>query len=47
MCLYCNMGMGWERLLEYDEVYQTAMRGRTESTYGFHESYEDLRDQLA
>lgn len=47
MCLYCNMGMGWERLLDYDEVYQNAMRGETASSYGFHESYDELRDQLA
>ncbi|MFC7156200.1 hypothetical protein ACFQPA_12175 [Halomarina halobia] len=46
MCLYCNVGEGWSALLQYDEVYQNAVRGRSESTYGFHESYEELREQI-
>ena len=48
MCQYCTtMTDGWTALLEYDDVYQETRRNAaTESTYGFHESWEDLRGQL-
>ena len=46
MCLYCNRGMGWEGLLQYDDVYQNARRGESAATYGFHESYDELREHL-
>lgn len=48
MCIYCtSRESGWNRLLEYDDVYQEAMEPEaTRSTYGFHESWDDLRDQL-
>jgi hypothetical protein len=39
---------GWERLLEYDDVYQEAMLAdeRRESNYGFHDSWDELREQV-
>lgn len=49
MCQYCSyVGHdGWTRLLEYDDVYQNAFSDRTDqSTHGFHESWDDLRDEL-
>ena len=46
MCLYCNMGMGWGKLLEYDDVYQETVGGTTEATYGFQDSYDELREQV-
>ncbi|MFD1512923.1 hypothetical protein [Halomarina rubra] len=46
MCLYCTMNEGWSALLQYDEVYQSAMGATSESTYGFHESYDELREQV-
>ena len=46
MCLYCTMGEGWSALLQYDEVYQRAVGDTSESTYGFHESYDELREQV-
>lgn len=48
MCQYCNYayGDGWTKLLDYDDVYQQAMAGAGESTYGFHESWDELREQL-
>lgn len=46
MCQYCSAAFhdGWSKLLEYDDVYQSAMRSETESTHGFHESWDDLRE---
>lgn len=48
MCMYCNYAAtdGWERLLEYDDVYQSAVGAQTESTYGFHEEWDELREQV-
>ena len=48
MCKYCAYSYhdGWTQLLQYDDVYQEAIADGTESTYGFHESYEDLREQV-
>ncbi|SFS92913.1 hypothetical protein SAMN04488556_3453 [Halostagnicola kamekurae] len=49
MCQYCSYARhdGWTRLLEYDDVYQNAFADRTDqSTHGFHESWDDLRDEL-
>ncbi|MFD1562241.1 hypothetical protein ACFR99_01480 [Haloarchaeobius amylolyticus] len=49
MCQYCNYSFhdGWGRLLEYDEVYQSALLDSTmQSTHGFHESWDDLRNEL-
>jgi len=46
MCLYCTINEGWSALLQYDDVYQEAMGGTSESTYGFHESYDDIREQV-
>jgi hypothetical protein len=47
MCKYCayNAHEGWDQLLQYDATYQ-ASRKRAES-YGFHESWDDLRGQLS
>lgn len=48
MCQYCSYRYheGWTDLLVYDETYQAATGGTSESTYGFHESYDDLRDEV-
>ncbi|GAB6877956.1 hypothetical protein JCM17823_02300 [Halorubrum gandharaense] len=48
MCKYCNYAFsdGWGKLLEYDEVYQSAVGGETESTHGFHEEWDDLQSEL-
>lgn len=49
MCIYCTYReSGWQQLLEYDDVYQEAMTSETtQSEYGFHDSWDDLRDQLS
>ncbi|EMA37484.1 hypothetical protein SAMN05444422_102406 [Halobiforma haloterrestris] len=51
MCIYCTYRErdGWATLLEYDDVYQEAMAAdaTTESTHGFHDSWDDLKDELA
>ncbi|ESP87728.1 hypothetical protein [Candidatus Halobonum tyrrellensis] len=50
MCKYCNYTAddGWAQLVEYDDVYQTAMEERAErrSNYGFYEEWDDLREQV-
>jgi len=50
MCKYCNWAFhdGWGELLEYDDVYQDAFAGETtsQSTHGFHESWDELSDEL-
>jgi len=50
MCKYCNWAFhdGWGQLLEYDEVYQEAFASAagTESTHGFQDSWDDLKDEL-
>ena len=48
MCKYCAYSYhdGWTQLLQYDDVYQEAMGVDTDADYGFHESYEDLREQV-
>ena len=48
MCQYCaySFSEGWTALLEYDDVYQNAIGGGSESTHGFHESWDELRDEL-
>jgi hypothetical protein len=39
---------GWTTLLEYDDVYQATSRNATsDANYGFHESWDELRDQIA
>jgi hypothetical protein len=47
MCQYCSYRLhdGWTQLLSYDDTYRTATAA-SESTYGFHESWEDLRDDV-
>lgn len=47
MCQYCNYSYhdGWTQLLQYDETYQTVV-ARDTSTYGFHESWDDLREEV-
>lgn len=48
MCMYCSFREdGWTALLQYDEVYQSAVGAETESTYGFHESWDEMREDLA
>ncbi|MFU8868813.1 hypothetical protein [Natronococcus sp.] len=50
MCKYCNYSFtdGWGQLLEYDDVYQGALpeSATTQSTHGFHESWDELSDEL-
>lgn len=48
MCQYCSYRLhdGWGKLLEYDETYQSVMTPESQSTYGFHASYEDLREDV-
>ena len=48
MCQYCaySFSEGWTALLEYDDVYQTAIRTEAASTHGFHESWDELRGEL-
>lgn len=47
MCKYCgyNAHDGWDQLLQYDATYQSGREN--EDTYGFHESWDDLREQFA
>lgn len=47
VCQYCNYSYhdGWTQLLQYDETYQTVV-ARDTSTYGFHESWDDLREEV-
>ena len=49
MCQYCNYAFtdGWSQLLEYDTVYQNATKaGSTQSTHGFHESWDELSEEI-
>lgn len=48
MCQYCSYLYhdGWTQLLAYDETYQAAMGGDSRSTYGFHESWDDIREDV-
>lgn len=48
MCKYCNWAFhdGWGELLKYDETYQSMVSGETESTHGFHDEWDDLRNEL-
>jgi len=48
MCQYCNYGFadGWKQLIEYDDVYQQAMAATTEAEYGFHESWDELSEEV-
>ncbi|MFC6941575.1 hypothetical protein ACFQE8_16635 [Salinirubellus sp. GCM10025818] len=48
MCQYCNYNFhdGWTTLLEYDDVYGEVIVDESESTYGFHESWEELREEV-
>lgn len=50
MCQYCMFNAeGWTQLLQYDDVYQAAMAEsvESESTYGFHESWDELKADLS
>jgi len=48
MCRYCSYRHhdGWTQLLSYDETYQSVASGPSESTYGFHDSWDDLREDV-
>ncbi|WP_424003373.1 hypothetical protein ACOZ4I_04275 [Haloarcula salina] len=48
MCQYCSYRFhdGWSRLLEYDDVYQSTVVAESTSTYGFHDDWDDLRDEV-
>ena len=49
MCQYCGYTAhdGWTTLLEYDDVYREAAGASEASNYGFHESWDELRGQVA
>ncbi|EMA49084.1 hypothetical protein C448_02044 [Halococcus morrhuae DSM 1307] len=50
MCIYCSYDMeGWGKLLDYDDTYQEVVRDdeTTDANYGFHESWDDLREQVS
>jgi hypothetical protein len=48
MCQYCSLRdrEAWSALLQYDDVYQDAVVGGSESTYGFHEEWDELREEV-
>jgi hypothetical protein len=50
MCIYCSYAYQdeWAKLLEYDDTYQEALPDRTatQSTHGFHESWDELSEEL-
>jgi len=48
MCQYCSYRYhdDWAQLLAYDDVYQAATGGDSESTYGFHESWDEVREDV-
>ena len=48
MCQYCTLRNrdAWAALLEYDDVYQQAVGGTSTATYGFHEDWETLREDV-
>jgi len=48
MCQYCSYREreAWSALLEYDDVYQDAIAMGSESTYGFHEEWDELREEV-
>jgi len=48
MCQYCSYRFHdeWGALLAYDEVYQAAMGATSQSTYGFHEEWDELREEV-
>ncbi|ELY62916.1 hypothetical protein [Natrinema versiforme] len=48
MCQYCSYRYhdGWTQLLQYDTVYQNTISAESESTYGFHESWDELREEV-
>ncbi len=50
MCQYCNYSFhdGWTQLLEYDDLYQrTQTASESQSTHGFQESWDELREELS
>jgi len=48
MCQYCSYRFHdeWSALLAYDDVYQQAMGTTSESTYGFDEEWDELREEV-
>ncbi|WP_284014050.1 hypothetical protein [Halobaculum litoreum] len=48
MCQYCDYSFhdGWTTLLRYDDVYRRATGGGSTATYGFHEEWDDLREEV-
>ena len=48
MCQYCaySFSEGWTALLKYDDVYQNTMQAESASTHGFHESWDELREEI-
>jgi hypothetical protein len=48
MCQYCSYRYhdGWTQLLQYDDVYQDTISTESEATYGFHEAWDELREEV-
>lgn len=48
MCQYCSFRYhdGWTQLLSYDEIYQASMSAESKSMYGFHDSWDDIREDV-
>lgn len=48
MCKYCAYSFhdGWADLLKYDDTYQEVRVTETESTHGFHDDWDDLKDEV-
>ena len=48
VCQYCSYAFhdGWTSLLRYDDVYRDAVGGGSTATYGFHEEWDDLREEV-
>jgi hypothetical protein len=48
MCQYCSYRYhdGWTQLLAYDEVYQSVVAGESTGSYGFQESWDEVREDV-
>lgn len=48
MCQYCSYRHhdGWTDLLAYDETYRRVVGSEPTSTYGFHEEWDELREEV-
>jgi len=48
MCKYCAYSYhdGWTQLLAYDDTYTSVVGDGSDAEYGFHESWDDLREEV-